>query len=124
MSELFINHLRKNLSSPLKRVNSIFIRREYHKDAGNISHIHSILEILWINLNEALNKRVKYLIRASIIDTVDSNEVQYFIDRGIFEFIDDHRATIEGSKIFLPQRCNPRCLMRIVPGPNDFSAGS
>ena len=51
VSEPFMKYLRKNPSSPFKRVDYIIIRHEYNKDAGNLSHIHLILEILWRDLN-------------------------------------------------------------------------
>jgi hypothetical protein len=42
---LFVVYIRKSPSSPFHRVNSTFVHWEYQKDAGNLSHIHLILEV-------------------------------------------------------------------------------
>ncbi len=42
---LLMDYIRNSPSSPIHRVNSIFVRCEYQKDAGNLSHIHSIMEV-------------------------------------------------------------------------------
>ena len=116
--KLFIDHLRKSPTSPYRRVLSIFARNEYQKEAGNLSHIHLILQVDWKVMNQSEKEFVQDLIRASILDVVRPNEVQRFIDEGIFECVDDVKEVYNNAEKFLPHRCNPRCLCRV--GPDKF----
>ena len=112
VSTLFIEYLRKSPSSPYCNVNSMFVRYEYQKDTGNLSHIHLILEINWKVLSEEEKAFVKDLIRASIVDIVRAEEYQSFIDESIFRSMDDHDDMIKDATKFLTHHCNSRCLMR------------
>ncbi len=40
-----MDYIRKSSSSPFHRVGSTCVHCEYQKDAGNLSHIHLILEV-------------------------------------------------------------------------------
>jgi predicted GIY-YIG superfamily endonuclease len=120
VSTLFVDYLRKSPSSPYRRVNSIFVRYEYQKDAGNLSHIHLILEISWKLLSDEEKEFVKDLIRSSIVDVVRTEELQSYFDEGIFTSIDEYKDMVHDASKFLPHHCSPRCLMRTGPGPNDF----
>jgi hypothetical protein len=40
-----MDYIRNSPSGAFHRVNSIFVHCEYQKDAGNLSHIHLIMEV-------------------------------------------------------------------------------
>ena len=75
VSKLFVDYLHKSPSSPFRRVGGIFVRYEYQKDVGNLSHIHLILQVLWDELNEEETIFVQDLIRASNNEIVRPSEV-------------------------------------------------
>ena len=120
VSTLFIEYIRKSPSSTYLNVNSIFVRYEHQKDTGNLSHIHLILQINWKVLSEEEKVFVKDLIRASIVDIVIVEEYQSFIDEGIYRSMGDYNDMVKDTTKFLPHHYNPRYLMQIGPGPNDF----
>lgn len=66
--QLFLDYLRKSPTSPYKRVLSIFARNEYQAKAGNLSHIHLMLEVDWKKLTEEETKFVKDLCSCSVLD--------------------------------------------------------
>lgn len=67
---LFLKYLTTSTSSPFKKIKSVFLRNEYQKDIGNLSHIHMIIQIDWDLLNPDEVKEVKDLIRANVMDIV------------------------------------------------------
>ena len=46
----------------------MFARDEYQKDAGNLLHIHAMININWDGLNEEQQYFVEELMRASVCD--------------------------------------------------------
>ena len=52
-----------------------------------------------------------------------SEKVQYLIDEGVIEFIDDHKDIIEYAEWFSPRCFNTRFPMRIFPEYNYFRCG-
>ena len=50
VSKLFVEYLQRSPTSPFCRVGGIFVRYEYQKDTGNLSHIHLILQVKWDEL--------------------------------------------------------------------------
>ena len=42
---LFIDYLRKSPSSPFKKLNAIFARKEYQSNRGNLSHSHMMIQL-------------------------------------------------------------------------------
>ena len=89
--QLFIKFLHKSPHSPYQKVLSIFARNEYQSKAGNLSHIHLILEVDMKNLNQDQKAYVDDLCRCSILDIVRANEVQQYIENGTFQAIDDYQ---------------------------------
>ena len=67
---LFIEYLRKSPSSPFKRLNAIFARKEYQSKQGNLSHSHLIAELKWSVMSEEEKEFVNDLIRADIFEIV------------------------------------------------------
>ena len=43
----FINYLRKIPTITFKHLYAIFAREEYHKDKGNLSHVHMMVQLNW-----------------------------------------------------------------------------
>ena len=114
--QLFIRFLHKSKHSPYKKVLSIFSRNEYQASAGNLSHIHLILEVDIKKLNQQEKDFVDDLCRCSVLDIVRSNEIQKYIDNGTFKTLDDHRDMVQNGLKFLGHVCNSRCLVRIDGG--------
>ena len=59
--------------------------KEYQKDRGNLSHIHLIAELSWRLMSTDEKNFVNNLIHASIYYIVKSDEIQRFIDEGVFK---------------------------------------
>ena len=113
VSKLFIDYLQKSPTSPFRRVGGIFVRYEYQKDIGNLSHIHLILQVKRNELSEEENKFINDLIPASIGEVVRPQEVETFIEEGIFRSHEDWLLMQEDAEKFLPHICNKRCQMQI-----------
>ena len=101
VSKLFIDYLQKSPTSPFRRVGGIFVCYEYQKDIGNLSHIHLILQVKRNELSEEENKFINDLIRASIGEVVRPQEVETFIDEGIFRSHEDWLLMQEDAEKFL-----------------------
>lgn len=113
---LFINYLRKSKSSPFKKLNAIFARKEYQKLRGNLSHCHLMIQLKMERMTVEEKNFVDDIIRAGIFDLVRSNEIQKFIDDGIFEDTSDIFEVYDNAASFLPHRCNDSCLVKKADG--------
>ena len=113
VSKLFVEYLYKSPTSPFKRVGGIFVRYEYQKDAGNLSHIHLILQVLWDELTDEEKAFMHDIIRASKNEIIRPEEAQQLIDEGIFNTINDWYEMQDKAEKFLPHVCNERCQMRV-----------
>lgn len=113
---LFVEYLQKSKSSPFKDQKSIFSRKEYQKDRGNLSHAHVMNEVDWENLTDDQIDFVEDLIRASVCDIVRSDEVSEYIEEGIFDSVDDYYVIKIDGETFLAHRCNDSCLVRMPDG--------
>ena len=113
VSKLFVEYLYKSPTSPFKRVGGIFVRYEYQKDAGNLSHIHLILQVLWDELTDEEKAFMHDIIRASKNEIIRPEEAQQLIDEGIFNTINDSYEMQDKAEKFLPHVCNERCQMRV-----------
>ena len=108
---LFIDYIRKSPTSPLNKFNAIFARKEYQKDRGNLSHSHMMVALNWASMTQEEEDFVNNLIRASIFDIVKTEEVQRFVQEGIFDNEYDIFTLYENAELFLPHRCNDSCLV-------------
>lgn len=113
---LFIKYLRKSESSPFKKLLAIFARREYQSDKGNLSHSHIIIQLDFRNMTTEEKDFVDDLIRASVFDIVRPDEVQRFIDEGVFECVHDIHEVTDNGIAFLPHACTDRCLVKREDG--------
>ena len=82
---LFLDYLRESPTSLFKKLLSLYARKEYQKDRGNLSHIHLIAELSWRLMSTDEKNFVNNLIHASIYYIVKSDEIQRFIDEGVFK---------------------------------------
>jgi predicted GIY-YIG superfamily endonuclease len=114
--QLFLDYLRKSPSSPYKEVLSIFARNEYQAKAGNLSHIHLMLEVDWKKMTEEQTKYVNDLCRCSILDIVKPSEIKHLIEDGTFKTVDDWHDTVDDATKFLGHKCNSRCLRKTADG--------
>lgn len=112
VSELFLNYLLESPSSPYRSVSSIFARKEYQALAGNLSHIHLMLEVNWSKLNDEQKKFVEDLTRCSVLDIVRPSEVHHLIDDGTYTNYTDWYTTVKHGKSFLGHKHNSRCVYK------------
>ena len=116
VSQLFIDYLLKSKSSPYKEIDAIFARKEYQKEKGNLSHTHLMAQVRWSKLTDEEKEFVEDLVRASIMDIVRSDEIDKFVDQGVFEYEEDVTSVYKDAEDFLPHRCNSRCLVKTASG--------
>ena len=112
VSKLFIAFLRKSEHSSFKKVESLFVSKEYQQSSRNISHTHLILEVLWDLLTIEQRIFVEDLIRASLFDIVCSDEIEKFVEDGIFYKKKNVHDVFDDANAFLTHHCNSRCLMK------------
>ena len=116
VSKLFMDYLKKSKYSPFKKVGSLFGRKEYQPSSGNVSHTHLILEVLFHLLTVQERAFVEDLIRASVLDIVRPDEINKFIEDGVFVSKDDVHDVIADGISFLTHQCNSRCLVKSPNG--------
>ena len=109
---LFIEYLCKSTTSPFRKVNAIFARKEYQSSKGNLSHAHMMICLMWELMNEDKRTFVNDLIRASIFDIVRPDEIDRFMEDGIFTHREDVANVYENAMKFLPHVCNNACLVK------------
>ena len=114
VSKLFLDFLTKSPHSPYKNVKALFSRREYQSNSGNLAHAHIILAVDWDQLDDNQRHFVKNLGRASVFDTVRSNEIPDYIRRKIISNPDDVHSKVNDAVTFLSHHCSNRCK---VPSP-------
>ncbi len=118
--KIFLDYLKESPSSPFRRTGSMFARNEYQKDAGNLSHIHMLIEVKWDEMTVDEKTFVDNLIRTNHLDICPDEEVKDYISQGIFQDIEERNSIQEHGKKVLRHYCNQRCLERTGPGPKDF----
>ena len=105
---LVLEYLRKTETSPFKKMTAIFARKEYQKDKGNLSHSHLMIRLNWSLMSDIETEFVNDLIRASICDIVRPDEVEKFVEEGVFTNVHDIHQVYEHAATYLPHRCNDR----------------
>ena len=108
--KIFIKYLYTSSTSPYNPSDAIFSRDEYQSDVGNLPHMHMMISMNTLEMNEEQTVKVNDLIRASIIDIVRSDEVQSLIDEGILNEYDDVYTIQDLARGILAHKCNPRCM--------------
>ena len=114
--ELFIDYLMKSESSPFRKLDVLFLRKEFQKLRGNVWHGHMMVRVKWEALTADEKDFVENLIRASIFDIVRPDEIGKYIDEGIFEDEEDVYFMFKDAETFLPHRCNDACLVKKPDG--------
>ena len=103
VTALFMDYLKKSKSIPFKKLNAIFLRKEYQKLCCNLSHTHSLLQPNW----DEMTKEEKVFV---------DSEVPELIKHGIIETEEDVDIVFEFATKFLPHIFNDTCLVRIADG--------
>ena len=112
--KLFLEYLIESPTCPFSPVSSMFARDEYQGDTGNLSHIHLMLALKYEVMSRSLQDKLNDLVRASICDIVRPDEVQEFINNGLFKTVDDLDILMEDASRTLSHSCvNRRCLKRV-----------
>ena len=109
---LFIKYLKYSPSSPFKKFNAIFARKEYQTKQGNLSHSHMMIELKWSKMSQEEKDFGNDLIRASVFDIVKPEEAQAMVEEGVFQHEMDIYQVVNDATRFLPHRCNDVCLVR------------
>ena len=113
---LFLNYLRKSKSSPFKHLTTIFSRKEYQKDKGNLSHAHMMIRLNWDVMSADERKFVDNIIRASVCDIIRADEIEKYIDHGLMKSHHDIFEVMEDATMFLSHKCSDRCLVKTLDG--------
>ena len=113
---LFLNYLRKSKSSPFKHLTTIFSRKEYQKDKGNLSHSHMMIRLNWDVMLADERKFVDNIIRASVCDIIRADEIEKYIDHGLMKSHHDVFEVMEDATMFLSHKCSDRCLVKTLDG--------
>jgi hypothetical protein len=114
--KLFVDFLRYSPRSPFCRVGSIFSRNEYQKDKGNLSHIHLMLQVYWILLTASQKAFVMDLVRADVFSIVRTQDIQEYINEGLFDSVEDTHEIYKNASSYLGHKCNERCQKMVAPG--------
>ena len=123
---LFVDYLVGSDESPYAPVDAVFVRDEFQDLMGNLPHIHMLLSLDLKNATVDQQARIDDLIRADVGSIVRSDEVQHFIDSGVFKSADDQFKVQKIAREILPHLCSPRCLVRTGDGdgPENFKCRS
>ena len=114
---LLINYLLNSFSSPFGKGLAIFAVDENQEMHGNLSHMHLLLALSEGSLSKEEMDRLLSLVRASVCEIVQADEVQDFINEGIYERIEDVEETQKlATEILSHLQCCKRCQVKIAAG--------
>ena len=101
-------------STRLGRVTHAFFRDEYQDCSGNLSHIHGLVGLFRGDMDdEEFSKFVCSLQANSVGDIVRGNEVQDFVDKGLFKSEQDwSTCKAKAHSVLSHTYHNDRCLRR------------
>ena len=116
VSKLFLDFISTSKHSPYKNVKSTFSRREYQSLSGNLGHAHIILEVNWECLTVKEKEFVENLAKGSIFDVIKSEDLSKYKEMGIISSVNEVHGIISDAAIFLPHKCNNRCLVKTIDG--------
>ena len=102
-------------STKLRRVTHAFFRDEYQECSGNLCHIHGLLGLYKGDMdNEEFLDFVCSLQKNSVGDLVGADEVQEFIDNGLFKNEADWvTCKAKAEQVLSHTKHNSRCLRRV-----------
>ena len=115
--ELLLEYLLKCKSSPFRFLKFLFARDEYQATKGNLPHIHLLVQLITLMLRHEHMQFLEELVRAAICEIVRFDEVQDYIDEGIFtDEVEDVKEIEKLGNSILPHRCDAGCMYRVKPG--------
>ena len=104
-----MDNLKKSKSSPFKKFNAIFLRKEYQALQGNLSHGQSSIELSWHKMDDNEKQFVQYLVRASICNIIKPDEISACIEQGIIKSSEEVDDILLHAMTFLLHICNDAC---------------
>lgn len=113
---LFLNYLQRSSSSPFINLVSIFAKKEYQRDKGNLSHFHMMIRLHWGKMSPEEKVFLCNLIRASISNIVKIEEIQMFLDHGILRSSHEVEDVMDDAAKILAHNCNDRYLVKTLDG--------
>ena len=111
--KLWINFIMESTCTKLGRVSIGFFRDEYQECSGNVSHIHGLIKLQKGDLSD--QDFVDFLCslqKNSVADLVSGEEVDEYIEKGLFEDQRDWTTFKADAHEFLSHTCTPRCQVR------------
>jgi len=98
-----------------RRVKKSFWRDEYQDCSGDICHIHGLVALDKEDLsNEEFLEFVCSLQKCNIVEIFKTNNVQKYVDLGVFSSIWDYTDKVKIASQVLPHTCSLRCMMRVA----------
>ena len=88
---------------------------EYQKDSGNVRHLHLLISLIKEHMHGDMRRYVFDLVKTSCMEVCVSDEIQYYIDKGLFKDASCWEKVMENTA-FLVHKCNERCQMKCGPG--------
>ena len=110
VSSIFIDYLKNSKSSPFTSLISMFARKEYQADAGNLSHIHFLGKLVF-EMSPDDKQKLLDLIRNNVIDIVRPDDIEKLIQEGYIKHEDDAIEVQNDGNTYLIHHCNARCLV-------------
>ena len=114
--KIFLTYIYTSSSYPYFPSYSIFSHDDYQLDVGNLPHMHRMISLKYLEMNEEQLDKIHELIRSYFVDIVRVDEVQSLVDEEILGNDDDIYVVQEFSEEILSHKCTPRCLRRIDDG--------
>ena len=92
----------------------MFFRDEFQEQSGNLSHIHGLIALHKGNMN---NKEFRELVcslqRNAVCDLFLTDEIQGYMDEGLFKNNDDWKTCTAQADEILTHKCDDRCKIRV-----------
>ena len=104
VSTILIDDIINSPSSPFIKMLSVFSRKEYQANVGNILHIH--LPGKNRQLSEQSRTELSDLIRTNVVDFIKTEEVDDLIKEGLIENKDDIIQVQLDGLTYLIHTCN------------------
>ena len=121
--KLWLEYITFSTASILGKVAHVFFRDEYQEKSGNLSHIHGLVALDQGDMeNEEFKEFIYNLQKCSVGDLFPADEIDKYIEDGLFKDENDWHTLTGLGGVMLPHRHTARCLRRVADNntPEDF----
>ena len=112
---IFLKYLTCSKTSVFRSVKDSFWRDEYQDDSGNLCHIHGLVALSKEDLSDKdFLTFVCDLQKCNLAEIFDTQNLQQYVELGVFRSIHDYEDKLKIATEVLPHRCSPRCKVRVA----------